>query len=148
MVIENTEHFGLSQLHQLRRRIGRNHLPGYCVLLYFSSVSARAQRRLQVIKENHDGFVIAQEDLIYVVSNPPNRRYAFSHCRLHPGQSRELLGTRQTGDMRFRIADFTRDSAMLAKIPDSAEQILKSHPEVCARLVARWLGDAQEYAGV
>ena len=129
MVIENADHFGLSQLHQLRGRIGRNHLPGYCVLLYSSSVSARAQRRLQVIKENHDGFVIAQEDL-----------------KLRgPG---ELLGTRQTGDMRFRIADFTWDSAMLAKIPDSAEQILKSHPEVCARLVARWLGDAQEYAGV
>ena len=91
MVIENADHFGLSQLHQLRGRIGRNHFPGYCVLLYSSSVSARAQRRLQVIKENHDGFVIAQEDL-----------------KLRgPG---ELLGTRQTGDMRFRIADFTRDS--------------------------------------
>ncbi len=129
MVIENAERFGLSQLHQLRGRVGRSHVPGYCVLLYCPPVSGRAQRRLQVMRENHDGFTIAQEDL-----------------KLRgPG---ELLGTRQTGDMRFRIADFTWDSGMLTKIPLSAEQILKSHPEICVRLVARWLGGAQEYASV
>ena len=115
MVIENADHFGLSQLHQLRGRIGRNHLPGYCVLLYSSSVSARAQRRLQVIKENHGGFVIAQEDLIYVV--PAN------------------------------FSEPAKPAICVFALPTSPGTV-PAHPEVCARLVARWLGDAQEYAGV
>ncbi|MBX4298419.1 ATP-dependent DNA helicase RecG, partial [Mycobacterium tuberculosis] len=96
MIIENPERLGLAQLHQLRGRVGRGAVASHCVLLYKSPLSKTAQKRLQVLRDGNDGFVIAQKDL---------------EIR-GPG---ELLGTRQTGNAEFKVADLLRDQAM---IPD------------------------------
>ncbi|WP_368638974.1 helicase-related protein, partial [Salmonella enterica] len=86
MIIENPERLGLAQLHQLRGRVGRGAVASHCVLLYKSPLSKTAQKRLQVLRDSNDGFVIAQKDL---------------EIR-GPG---ELLGTRQTGNAEFKVAD-------------------------------------------
>ncbi|SQI79253.1 Fructose-1,6-bisphosphatase [Klebsiella oxytoca] len=92
MIIENPERLGLAQLHQLRGRVGRGAVASHCVLLYKSPLSKTAQKRLQVLRDSNDGFVIAQKDL---------------EIR-GPG---ELLGTRQTGNAEFKVADLMRDQA-------------------------------------
>ncbi len=94
MIIENPERLGLAQLHQLRGRVGRGAVASHCVLLYKSPLSKTAQKRLQVLRDSNDGFVIAQKDL---------------EIR-GPG---ELLGTRQTGNAEFKVADLLRDQAMI-----------------------------------
>jgi ATP-dependent DNA helicase RecG len=94
MVIENAERLGLSQLHQLRGRVGRGKAQSDCVLLYQGPLSETARHRLQVMRETNDGFVIAEQDL----------------ALRGPG---EVLGTRQTGVAEFRIADLARDRALL-----------------------------------
>ncbi len=92
MIIENPERLGLAQLHQLRGRVGRGAVASHCVLLYKAPLSKTAQMRLQVLRDSNDGFVIAQKDL---------------EIR-GPG---ELLGTRQTGNAEFKVADLLRDQA-------------------------------------
>ena len=129
MVIENAERLGLSQLHQLRGRVGRGGGKSYCVLLYQTPLSHTAKRRLSVMRETCDGFRIAEEDL-----------------RLRgPG---EWLGTRQTGELAFRIADLMRDEAMMAPARDMAEQLLAVYPDNAQALVRRWLKGAEGYADV
>lgn len=129
MVIENAERLGLSQLHQLRGRVGRGGGKSYCVLLYQTPLSHTAKRRLSVMRETCDGFRIAEEDL-----------------RLRgPG---EWLGTRQTGELAFRIADLMRDEAMMAPARDMAEQLLAAYPDNAQALVRRWLKGAEGYADV
>ena len=91
MIIENPERLGLAQLHQLRGRVGRGAVASHCVLLYKTPLSKTAQIRLQVLRDSNDGFVIAQKDL---------------EIR-GPG---ELLGTRQTGNAEFKVADLLRES--------------------------------------
>ncbi|HET9483845.1 MAG TPA: ATP-dependent DNA helicase RecG, partial [Xanthomonadales bacterium] len=97
MVIENAERLGLSQLHQLRGRVGRGEAASSCALLYQPPLSAAAKERLAIMRETNDGFRIAEKDL---------------ELR-GPG---ELLGTRQTGEAGFRVADLTRDAALLAEV--------------------------------
>ena len=129
MVIENAERLGLSQLHQLRGRVGRGSQHADCVLLYKPPLSSMARQRLQVMRATTDGFVIADRDL---------------ELR-GPG---ELLGTRQTGIAQFRIADLVRDAALLRDVQTTASMVLSDYPQLVDRLVQRWLADKVEYANV
>lgn len=127
MVIENSERLGLSQLHQLRGRVGRGAIASNCVLLYQPPLGQLAQERLQVMRETNDGFRIAEKDL---------------ELR-GPG---EVLGTRQTGQLSFRIADLARDAHLLPAVQDVGAQLLARHPEQAELLITRWIGSAARYA--
>ncbi|WP_017463450.1 ATP-dependent DNA helicase RecG [Dyella ginsengisoli] len=127
MVIENSERLGLAQLHQLRGRVGRGAVASNCVLLYQPPIGALAQERLQVMRDTNDGFRIAEKDL---------------ELR-GPG---EVLGTRQTGQLAFRIADLTRDAHLLAAVQSVGEVMLREHPQSAERLIERWVGGAARYA--
>jgi ATP-dependent DNA helicase RecG len=126
MVIENPERLGLAQLHQLRGRIGRGSAESHCVLMYHSPISENARERLAIMRETNDGFVIAQKDL---------------ELR-GPG---EVLGTRQTGEMQFRIADVMRDQPLLPQVQQAAELILQNYPESVEPLMQRWIADRERY---
>ncbi len=129
MVIENAERLGLSQLHQLRGRVGRGAQASFCALLYKTPLSQNGQERLRILRESNDGFVIAEKDL---------------ELR-GPG---ELLGTKQTGDLGFRVARLERDDHLLQQAHDVAQQILSHYPEHVAALLKRWLPEAPRYAYV
>lgn len=126
MVIENSERLGLAQLHQLRGRVGRGAIASNCVLLYQPPLGQLARERLQVMRETNDGFRIAEKDL---------------ELR-GPG---EVLGTRQTGQLNFRMADLARDAHLLPAVQRVGEQMLARHPEQAARLIERWIGGAVRY---
>ena len=128
MVIENAERLGLAQLHQLRGRVGRGAAASSCVLLCQGPLSRLARERLQAMRETSDGFVIAERDL----------------ALRGPG---ELLGTRQTGEAGFRIADLARDADLLPQVHAVADALLAQHPALAERLVQRWIGAAERYAG-
>ena len=125
MVIENAERMGLSQLHQLRGRVGRGSLKSTCILLFQKKLSELARLRLKVIFENTDGFIIAQEDL--------NIR--------GPG---EFLGVRQSGVPMLRIANLNRDFKLLEKAKTIADQLLEDYPEASHLHLKRWLSHANE----
>jgi len=127
MVIENSERLGLAQLHQLRGRVGRGSTASDCVLLYQSPLGRLARERLQVLRETHDGFRIAERDL---------------ELR-GPG---ELLGTRQTGQVAFRIADLARDAHLLPMVQQVGAEMLGQYPQQASQLIERWLGSALLYA--
>ena len=129
MVIENAERLGLSQLHQLRGRVGRGATASFCALLYKTPLSQNGQERLSILRESNDGFVIAEKDL---------------EIR-GPG---ELLGTKQTGDIGFRVARLERDDHLLTQAHYVAEQILKDYPQHADGLLKRWLPEAPRYAYV
>lgn len=129
MIIENAERMGLSQLHQLRGRVGRGSAESFCVLMYQAPLSDTAYERLQVMRTTENGFVIAEKDLALRGSG-------------------ELLGTRQTGIGRLRIASYTRDSALLPIVKDMARVLLQTQPLVCDALISRWLADGLEYGQV
>jgi ATP-dependent DNA helicase RecG len=122
MIIENPERLGLSQLHQLRGRVGRGATASFCVLLYHPPLSAHSKERLAVMRETNDGFRIAEKDL---------------ELR-GPG---EVLGTRQTGLAQMKIADLERDADLLERVAPLAEALLATHPEASRPLVRRWLGE-------
>jgi ATP-dependent DNA helicase RecG len=124
MVIENAQSLGLSQLHQLRGRVGRGSVASHCILLYQQPLSEIAAQRLTVMRETNDGFKIAQRDL---------------ELR-GPG---EILGTKQTGEWLFRIADLIRDSDILPQIQQAAEFIMREHSDIVYPLLTRWLGEGQ-----
>lgn len=126
MIIENPERLGLAQLHQLRGRVGRGSIASHCVLLYASPLSRHSKARLQVMRESSDGFYIAEQDLLL----------------RGPG---EVLGTRQTGEMQFKIADLQRDSYMLDKVQQIATRLLQEYPQNCQPLMDRWLGQNHRY---
>jgi len=125
MVIENAERMGLSQLHQLRGRVGRGSLKSTCILLFHKKLSELARQRLKVIFENTDGFIIAQEDL--------NIR--------GPG---EFLGVRQSGVPMLRIANLNRDFKLLEEAKTIADQLLEDYPEASHLHLKRWLSHANE----
>lgn len=129
MVIENAERLGLSQLHQLRGRVGRGTTASHCLLLYQYPLSDMAKERLAVMRESTDGFVIAQRDL---------------ELR-GPG---EVLGTKQTGALSFRVADLLRDSALLPNVHQAADLIMREHTDIIDPLIKRWLGKGKEYGKV
>jgi ATP-dependent DNA helicase RecG len=129
MIIENAERLGLAQLHQLRGRVGRGSEQSSCVLLYQAPLSGLARQRLRIMRETNDGFKIAEKDL-----------------QLRgPG---EVLGTRQTGMLQFRVADLGRDQDLLERIPPIAARLLSDEPDRVDKLVLRWIGDARQYGEV
>ncbi|KAF0811853.1 ATP-dependent DNA helicase RecG [Andreprevotia sp. IGB-42] len=120
MVIEHAERMGLSQLHQLRGRVGRGAHASLCILLYTGPLGETAKERLKVIFENTDGFVIAKEDL-----------------RIRgPG---ELAGVRQSGVPMLRFADLEQDADLLDAAREAAEQLLADGPAVAEAHLQRWL---------
>jgi ATP-dependent DNA helicase RecG len=129
MIIDNAERLGLSQLHQLRGRVGRGGQQSSCVLLYGAALSKTAKARLATLRETNDGFVVAQRDL---------------EIR-GPG---ELLGTRQTGLLNLRIADLQRDQALLPRLAICTEILLNEYPQQVTPLIRRWLGDGMRYSKV
>ena len=125
MVIEHAERMGLSQLHQLRGRVGRGSQSSVCILLYQNPLSQNARERLRIIFENTDGFEIARHDL-----------------RLRgPG---ELLGARQSGVPMLRFADLEKDADLLEAARNLAPQFLREHPANAELHLQRWLGGRQE----
>ncbi len=129
MIIENAERLGLSQLHQLRGRVGRGEHASSCVLLYRSPLSAMARERLEVLRRTTDGFEVAQRDL---------------ELR-GPG---EVLGTRQTGVLRLRIADLIRDADLLPAVQRLAGELLTGDPAAARALIGRWVGSGTRYGSV
>ena len=126
MIIENAERLGLSQLHQLRGRVGRGSQSSHCVLLYSAPLSGNGAARLKIMRETNDGFKIAEKDL---------------EIR-GPG---EVLGTRQTGDMHLRIADLQRDAHLLPEVKRLAIKLLQDYADNVDPLIARWLGHSEQY---
>lgn len=129
MVIENAERLGLAQLHQLRGRVGRGKNASHCILMYQAPLSTFAKQRLHVLREHHDGFIIAQQDLELRGSG-------------------EVLGTRQAGLMRFKIADLQRDKSLLPAIQKTADLLLQDHNECVLHLINRWIGSGERYGNV
>jgi ATP-dependent DNA helicase RecG len=129
MVIENAERMGLSQLHQLRGRVGRGSVESSCVLLYQSPLSPLARERLAVLRDTNDGFEVARRDL---------------ELR-GPG---ELLGTRQTGLMQLKVADLVRDSDLLPDVQKAAALMLEAGGANIASLLRRWVGDGERFGKV
>ncbi|WP_434357898.1 ATP-dependent DNA helicase RecG [Parasalinivibrio latis] len=126
MIIENPERLGLAQLHQLRGRVGRGSVASHCVLLYHAPLSKTASKRLGVLRESNDGFVIAQRDL---------------EIR-GPG---ELLGTKQTGMVEFKIADLIRDQHLIPEVQKLARYVHEKFPENAKAIIERWLGNREQY---
>jgi ATP-dependent DNA helicase RecG len=129
MIIENAERMGLSQLHQLRGRVGRGTARSHCVLLYKPPLGRIAKERLTVLRDTNDGFVVAQRDL---------------ELR-GPG---ELLGTKQTGLPDYRIANLVRDAELMPQVQIVADQLQKDSERQAEAIVRRWLGDAGRYGKV
>ncbi len=127
MVIENPERLGLAQLHQLRGRVGRGSVASHCVLMYKAPLSKTATKRLNVLRESNDGFVIAQKDL---------------EIR-GPG---ELLGTKQTGLADLKIADLQRDAHLIPQVQQQARLIWQKYPELANALINRWLANREKYS--
>jgi len=128
MIIDNAERLGLAQLHQLRGRVGRGAEKSSCALIYQPPLSRLARDRLDTLRQTNDGFLIAEKDL---------------ELR-GPG---ELLGTRQTGLVGFRIADLARDADLLPTAQRLADALLAESPQRADRVIARWIGAALRYAG-
>lgn len=129
MIIENPERLGLAQLHQLRGRVGRGSAASHCVLLYHPPLSQIGRERLAIMRDTNDGFVIAEKDL---------------ELR-GPG---EMLGTRQTGLLQFKVADLMRDADLLPAVRDAARELLERWPTHVSPLLERWLRHGQHYGQV
>ncbi len=129
MVIEHAERFGLSQLHQLRGRVGRGAAASACLLMYQGPLGPVAKQRLAIMRETNDGFEIARRDL---------------EIR-GPG---EFLGARQSGQAMLRFADLETDQWLVEKARNVAQQLLMSQPDVADAHLARWLGSKEDYLRV
>ena len=129
MVIENAERMGLSQLHQLRGRVGRGAQQSTCILLFQNPLSETARARLKIIYENTDGFEIARQDL----------------ALRGPG---EFLGARQSGAPMLRFADLELDVDLLEAARTWAERLLKDDPATADRHLARWMHSKIDYLKV
>ncbi|MEN8260542.1 MAG: ATP-dependent DNA helicase RecG [Pseudomonadota bacterium] len=129
MVVENAERLGLSQLHQLRGRVGRGEGDSYCMLMYQPPLSDTARQRLSILRKSSDGFRIAEMDL-----------------QLRgPG---EVMGIRQTGQIQLRIADLGRDKDLIPQVVKAAEMIQRDYPSAVSPLIERWLGETTQYGEV
>jgi len=129
MIIDNSERLGLAQLHQLRGRVGRGSVASHCVLLYKTPLNKIAQKRLQVLRDSNNGFIVAQKDL---------------EIR-GPG---ELLGTRQTGNTEFKVANLLRDQALLPIVQNIASNLHLRYPEQSKALIRRWLPECEYFTNV
>ncbi|OGT32705.1 MAG: ATP-dependent DNA helicase RecG [Gammaproteobacteria bacterium RIFCSPHIGHO2_02_FULL_39_13] len=126
MIIENPERLGLAQLHQLRGRIGRGDRASFCVLLYQNPLSDIAKKRLSVMRESQDGFLIAETDL-------------------HLRGAGDVLGVRQSGVMQLRVADLMRDHVLLPMVQKVSQQLMQDHTYVVDTLTQRWIGSRIHY---
>ena len=129
MIIENPERLGLAQLHQLRGRVGRGSAASHCVLLYQTPLGANSRQRLQALRESSDGFYIAERDL---------------ELR-GPG---EVLGTRQTGLLEFRVARLPEHNHLLERVQQLAVELGRDFPGLVEPLINRWTGQAIHFAEV
>ena len=129
MIIENAERMGLSQLHQLRGRVGRGHEASACVLLYRTPLSRLARERLDTMRRVNDGFELARKDL---------------ELR-GPG---EVLGTKQTGLMQMRVADLVRDADLAIPVQSLGQSLLQQSPAAVEAIIARWIGEAGRFGQV
>ena len=129
MIIENAERLGLSQLHQLRGRVGRGDEASHCVLMFKSPLSQNGKERLAIMRKTNSGFEIARKDL-----------------QLRgPG---EVLGTRQTGLVQLKIADIVRDEYLLDDVKSVAEQLMNELPASVNQLINRWIGRSQQFVNI
>jgi ATP-dependent DNA helicase RecG len=128
MVIDNAERFGLAQLHQLRGRVGRGNQKSHCLLLYNSPLSQVAQKRLELMRSTTDGFVLAEEDLKIRGTG-------------------EILGTRQSGLLSFKVADLERDQDLLDQVEALSDRVTQQ-TEIMDFIIKRWLGEREEFAKV
>ena len=128
MVIENPERLGLSQLHQLRGRVGRGQIESYCLLLY-SQLPDMAKERLTIMRESNDGFVIAEKDLELRGAG-------------------EVLGTRQKGQLRFKTVVFPRDEYLIESVQEIGDKLVDRIPQNIPLLINRWLSNAESYVDV
>lgn len=126
MVIENAERLGLSQLHQLRGRVGRGTAQSHCLLLYHAPLSAQGAERLRVMRATSDGFIIAEKDLELRGAG-------------------EVLGVRQTGYRQFKIADLQRDQTLLPLLKPIASTLLREQPLIAKTIAQRWLGNFEQF---
>ncbi len=130
MIIENPERLGLAQIHQLRGRVGRGARESFCILLVRNSLSELARTRLEIIRGTQDGFAIAEKDLELRGAG-------------------EVLGTRQTGEMSFKIADLMRDQKWFPQVEVLAKLMqLPENAEVRTELLRNWIGERQDYTDV
>lgn len=129
MVIENADRLGLSQLHQLRGRVGRGQADSYCLLLYQAPLSEAGKQRLGILRETEDGFKIAQQDL---------------ELR-GPG---EFMGTRQTGPLQFKIASLEQDADLIDFVLEAADVINRDYPQSVEFIIQRWLTGSNQYTDV
>jgi len=129
MVIENAERLGLSQLHQLRGRIGRGNKKSHCVLMYQSPLGEVARQRLEIMRKSNDGFEIARQDLKIRGAG-------------------ELLGSRQKGSVQFRLADLERDKALFDTAEKLATELIVNFPSVCENIINRWIVSHDEISNV
>ncbi len=129
MIIENAERLGLSQLHQLRGRVGRGTQSSVCVLMYSHPLSKNGKSRLMTLRETNDGFEVARKDL----------------ALRGPG---ELLGTRQTGLAEMKIADIIRDQQLIPKVNDIAQRLMDEYPQSVTPIINRWIGQKAQYQNV
>ncbi|MDP3267758.1 MAG: ATP-dependent DNA helicase RecG [Legionella sp.] len=126
MIIENAERLGLSQLHQLRGRVGRGVTQSHCILLYQSPLSHHGSERLNVMRTTNDGFIISEKDLELRGAG-------------------EILGTRQTGYRQFKLADLVRDKALLPWLTPVAQQLVQESPDIAKSITQRWLGNFEQF---
>ncbi|WP_119327838.1 ATP-dependent DNA helicase RecG [Cysteiniphilum halobium] len=126
MIIDNAERLGLSQLHQLRGRVGRGHKESNCILLYQSPLSLTAKKRLELMRQTQDGFIIAEEDL-----------------KLRgPG---DIFGKNQTGDIQFKVADLSQHQNLFDAVTSIADDLISHYPQIVDSIIQRWLVKADEY---
>ena len=126
MVIDNAERLGLTQLHQLRGRVGRGKAQSYCLLLYQPPLGPLSKQRLAVLRDSQDGFYIAEQDLAI----------------RGPG---DILGERQSGDIAFKIADLARDDDLLPIANRLANQIASRSEASTQALMKRWIGVVERF---
>lgn len=129
MVIENAERLGLSQLHQLRGRVGRGNTKSHCVLMYQSPLGEVARERLEIMRSTNDGFLIARHDLKIRGAG-------------------ELLGSRQKGSVQFRLADFERDKPLFKSAQKLASELIINYPQLCQKIIDRWILSHDEISNV
>lgn len=129
MVIENAERLGLSQLHQLRGRVGRGNTKSHCVLMYQAPLGEVAKQRLEIMRQTNDGFLIARHDLKIRGAG-------------------ELLGSKQKGAVQFRLADYERDKALFQNAQKLASELILDYPEICQKIIDRWIVSSDEITNV
>jgi len=129
MVIENAERLGLTQLHQLRGRVGRGKAKSFCLLLYATPLGETSKKRLNVMRQSQDGFFIAEQDLLI----------------RGPG---DVLGDRQSGNVNFKIADLIRDQDLLDDAVLLAQTMFTQDDSIAKALVQRWIGSVSDYGQV